>query len=129
MKKRILGILITLVMLIGLMITTSITANAAIYIDDRVNPYILSVGDIISETYIEPYSNNGLKAYKATSINDTTQDGEILANLFTVRDQKYLHEPYYVTYVSDTVLVLYPLKTCTITFNPNGGDGETKTIN
>ena len=26
-------------------------------------------------------------------------------------------------------MVLYPLKTCTITFNPNGGVGETKTIN
>ena len=66
MKKRIIGILITLVMLIGLMIATSITTNAAIYIDDRVNPYILSAGDIISETYIAPDYGNSLTVYKAT---------------------------------------------------------------
>ncbi len=129
MKKRILGILITLVMLIGLVITTSITANAAIHIDGQVNPYVLSAGDIISETYITPDYGNSLTVYKATSVNDTTPDGEIIATLITSRDQKYLQEPYYVTYVSDTVLVLYPLKTCTITFNPNGGVGDTKTIN
>ena len=129
MKKRILGILITLVMLIGLVIAASITANAAIHIVGSVNPYVLSAGDIISETYITPDYGNSLTVYKATSVNDTTPDGEIIATLITSRDQKYLHEPYYVTYVSDTVLVLYPLKTCTITFNPNGGVGDTKTIN